>query len=446
MSRLTARLAGGAVLAAAILATLATAVATPPARAVVGTCTPDASWPVNRPDLANAVVSLVNSHRTGMGLVALQISPTLTASAVWKARHMAEYQYMQHDDPAPPIARTVSERLAACGYPIGSVGWGENIAYGYQTAQSVVTAWLNSPGHRANIENSTYRATGVGAAAASNGLVYWAQDFGTYVDGSDGTPSGSAPTVALTGGPASTTTSTGASFTWTTSGTVTSTTCSLDSGAAVACSSPKSYSGLAAGTHTFRVNVSNASGSSGASYTWTITSSTPSGSAPTVTLTSTPASSTSTSASFAWSTAGAVTSTACSLDGAVASACTSPKSYTGLAVGTHTFRVTVSNAYGSNSASYSWSVLSSSGGTGSGSLAVTITQAPPATTASNTSTFAWTTMGSVTGATCKLDASPPTSCSSPKSYWVAAGTHTFTVTVTGSGGASASATYKWTIT
>ena len=97
------------------------------------------------------MLTLVNQHRTAMGLTALQVSPTLTASAQWKSLHMAYYQYMDHDDPAPPVARAWSDRLAACGYPSASEG--ENIAYGYATAQDVMTGWLNSPGHRANIES-----------------------------------------------------------------------------------------------------------------------------------------------------------------------------------------------------------------------------------------------------------------------------------------------------
>ena len=74
---------------------------------------------------------------------------------------MAYYGYMQHDDPAPPIARLWYQRVQACGYA-GS-GMGENIAYGYPTPQDVMNGWLNSPGHKANIENASYRAIGVGA-------------------------------------------------------------------------------------------------------------------------------------------------------------------------------------------------------------------------------------------------------------------------------------------
>jgi uncharacterized protein YkwD len=53
----------------------------------------------------------------------------------------------------------------------------ENIAYGQRTAQEVVTAWMNSPGHRANILSSSTTQIGVGAAKKSDGTLYWTQMF-----------------------------------------------------------------------------------------------------------------------------------------------------------------------------------------------------------------------------------------------------------------------------
>jgi uncharacterized protein YkwD len=345
-----------AVFLAALVASLVTAATAPThANAVVGNCTPGSDWGTSRPDLASQVVTLINNHRTSMGLVALKVSPTLTNAAVWKARHMARYQYMQHDDPAPPIARTVPDRLEACGYPSRTTGWGENIAYGYTTPSAVVQAWLNSPGHRANIERASYRSTGVGAAASASGVLYWSQEFGTFDDsGSGGTPppSGSAPTVTLTGSPASSTTSGNASFTWTTGGTVTSTTCSLDNATPTACTSPKSYTGLALGSHTFRVTVSNTSGSSSATWNWSITSSSPSPTAPTVRFTS--RSSSGSTSTFTWSTTGTVTSTQCSLDTGARFNCSTPWTLTGVTSGSHRFNVYVSGPAGTASAWYTW--------------------------------------------------------------------------------------------
>jgi uncharacterized protein YkwD len=159
---------------AAVLAVAAALVA--PAGHAGGGCSPASDWPAANSGYAAEVVALVNDHRASLGLGSLQISSSLTAAAVWKAQHMAEYLYMQHDDPAPPVARGVGSRLSACGYSGG--GWGENIAYGYPSPGAVVNAWLNSSGHRANIENPAFTSIGVGAAAADSGTMYWAQDFG----------------------------------------------------------------------------------------------------------------------------------------------------------------------------------------------------------------------------------------------------------------------------
>jgi uncharacterized protein YkwD len=167
----------------------AAAVAACPAAAVAaGDCTPTASWPAAREDLATQVVALVNAHRVGLGLQPLAISPTLTAAATWKARHMAQYGYMDHDDPAPPVARTAGERIADCGYP--QAGWGENIAEGYKTAQAVVDGWLGSAGHRQNIEDPDYRATGVAVAGSP---LYWSQTFGSVLDAGSTMPAPVAP-------------------------------------------------------------------------------------------------------------------------------------------------------------------------------------------------------------------------------------------------------------
>jgi uncharacterized protein YkwD len=171
-------------LSAALLAAL-------PAGAVAaGDCTPAASWPADRADLAAQVVALVNAHRAQLGLAPLVVSPALTASAQWKARNMAALRYLEHDDPAPD-ARTADERVAACGYR--STMWGENIAMGYSTAQAVFDAWLDSPEHRANIERPEFRATGVGAAGAPT---YWAQSFGATVDAGSVVPTAVTPAAA----------------------------------------------------------------------------------------------------------------------------------------------------------------------------------------------------------------------------------------------------------
>ena len=159
----------------------------PPARAIAaaGDCSPGSDWGTLRADLAAQTVDLVNAHRATLGLRQLAVGSALQAAAVWKARHMAKYGYMAHDDPAPPVSRSTGERMAACGVT-GS--WGENIAAGFPSPASVVSGWLNSPGHRANIENPNYVSMGSGAAASASGQLYWAHTFSSSGSGSPPPP------------------------------------------------------------------------------------------------------------------------------------------------------------------------------------------------------------------------------------------------------------------
>jgi uncharacterized protein YkwD len=331
--------------------------ARPTQAAVVGNCTPGADWGAPSTSFAQEVLTLVNQHRASLGRTQLVISPTLTASASWKSLHMGYYRYMAHDDPAPPVARTTADRLQTCGYPIGSVGWGENIAYGYPTPQAVMTAWLNSSGHRANIENASYRAIGIGVARNASGTYYWTQNFGTLADAGSPPPPPpppppAAPTVTLASTPASSTTSTSASFSWTTTGSPTATTCSLDGATPTACTSPASYAGLALGGHTFVVRVLNSAGANSATYNWTVAVAAPK--KPTVTITQKPRNR-QTTATFAWTTTNSPTTVTCTLDGAPLASCSSPQTVT-VGRGGHRFVVTVSNAAGSDSDSDTWFV------------------------------------------------------------------------------------------
>jgi uncharacterized protein YkwD len=67
-------------------------------------------------------------------------------------------------------------RARAAGY---TAARSENIAWGYRDGAQVVSAWMKSPGHRANIVDCKARAVGVGAAYSANGTPYFTQDFGS---------------------------------------------------------------------------------------------------------------------------------------------------------------------------------------------------------------------------------------------------------------------------
>jgi uncharacterized protein YkwD len=320
-----------------------------PLAAGVGDCTPAQNWGALDASFAAEVVTLVNQHRASMSLGQLAVSPTLTDSANWKSLHMAYYGYMQHDDPAPPVARTPADRLAACGYPIGSVGWGENIAYGYSTPAAVMTAWLNSPGHRANIETPGFRAIGVGVARAANGTLYWTQNFGTVVDSASTpppTPPPPEPTQPSAPPPSSPPPPIPAPPT------------SPASPSAPAPAAP------AAGTSAPGPSPPTTSGSTPTSPPATpapVTRREPAA-APTprkrvrrpgVRFTKVPRSR-AVRPRFAWKTTGVPKRVTCSLDGAAPKPCSSPRVLARLKQGPHTFVVRAVNSAGRASARHTW--------------------------------------------------------------------------------------------
>ena len=158
-------------------------------------CTPDSSWGTINSSFAAQVLTLVNQHRASIGVGQLTTDGALQASAVWKSMNMAGLNYFDHND--DPIGRTVQQRLTDCGWPT-NLGWGENIAYGFSTPADVMNAWLNSPGHKANIENPSFNTTGIGVAANAQGVYYWTQDFGQGSSGSSPPPVTTTPPPATT--------------------------------------------------------------------------------------------------------------------------------------------------------------------------------------------------------------------------------------------------------
>ena len=102
------------------------------------------------------VILLVNAQRATAG-----------------CRDMARRRYFSH---TTPDGITFAQRIRAQGYTGSRIG--ENIAAGYPTASAVMTAWMKSPGHRANILNCRYTVIGVGSAIGGPYGYYWTQDFG----------------------------------------------------------------------------------------------------------------------------------------------------------------------------------------------------------------------------------------------------------------------------
>jgi uncharacterized protein YkwD len=142
----------------------------------LGLCAPGADWGTVDRSAGDRFLALLNAHRSRLGTPPLAANPALTAASVWKSMHMAEYDYLDHNDPPPPEARTAFQRGVECGY--GS-NMAENIAEGQGTPEEAMSDWLESPGHRRNMENPGYTDAGIGVAKARGGDRYWTLDLGS---------------------------------------------------------------------------------------------------------------------------------------------------------------------------------------------------------------------------------------------------------------------------
>jgi len=120
----------------------------------------------------NEVIRLVNIQRGNIGLPKLSTNWQLSRIARYKSQDMINKNYFSHISPTYGSPFNMMENF---GLKFSAAG--ENIAMGQQTPSSVVTAWMNSPGHKANILNPSYTQIGVGLAKNSNGTCYWTQMF-----------------------------------------------------------------------------------------------------------------------------------------------------------------------------------------------------------------------------------------------------------------------------
>ena len=118
---------------------------------------------------ASEVVRLTNSARSQNGYAALVEDGALSEAAAVRAREIA--RSFSHTRPS---GASFSSALSESG--VSYLRAGENIASGQKSASEVVNAWMNSPGHRANILNSSYSRIG-SASVNIDGTLYWVQIF-----------------------------------------------------------------------------------------------------------------------------------------------------------------------------------------------------------------------------------------------------------------------------
>jgi large repetitive protein len=247
---------------------------------------------------------------------------------------------------------------------------------------------------------------------------------------------GTAPTVAVTG-PPNPTNSTSASLAFTASEPSTFL-CKLDTAPLASCTSPRSYTPLNDGSHTFAVVATDTAGNVGntTSYTWTIDT-LPS----TATITLKPSNPSSTNSpifAFIASEGGSFT---CRLDGGAFAPCTSPTTYSNVGDGPHSFAVRATDLAGNTGpeAGHTWTIETRA-------PTAALTSAPSPLSNSSAATFAFSA-DEPSSFECALDGRGFEQCSSPATYHgLGHGQHAFRVRARDAvGNFSPAVSHSWAI-
>ena len=118
--------------------------------------------------ITGEILVLVNQHRQEIGLEALKRSTIADELAIEHTNYMIAQSNISHD--------YFNIRFQELQQKVNAHGAGENVASGYQDASSVMNGWLNSSGHKANIEGN-YTHIGLAAIKDAQGRYYYTQLF-----------------------------------------------------------------------------------------------------------------------------------------------------------------------------------------------------------------------------------------------------------------------------
>ena len=235
------------------------------------------------------------------------------------------------------------------------------------------------------------------------------------------TVSTTAPTVTLNTVPAALSNHTTADVAFTVDDPTATAWCSLDGGPATSCTSPVSYSGLSDGPHSIDIYAVSLGGQQSATVSSAFTVDTQ---APTLAISHAPSGSvTSANATLSYTVSDPSATVWCSVDGAAATACTSPVDLGGLPAGPHTVSLHATDPAGNSSAGSSASFsIDNTGPT------VSFTATPPAGSANRTATASFTTDDPSATTWCALDGNAATACAGSVSYSnLSQGSHTISV-------------------
>ncbi len=138
---------------------------------------------------SNGIIDFTNKQRATQGLDPLQENALLRKAAENKLEDMFKQQYFEHES---PDGKMPSDLAKDVGYEYVQVG--ENLALGnFKDDEVLVQAWMDSPGHRANILNKKYSEIGTAARKGMfEGKEVWlaVQEFGTPLSSCPSTSNG----------------------------------------------------------------------------------------------------------------------------------------------------------------------------------------------------------------------------------------------------------------
>ncbi|MGE7760069.1 CAP domain-containing protein [Peribacillus sp. NPDC097895] len=126
----------------------------------------------NSQSVEQQILRLVNEERSKQGLPSLEMDSAISHVAILKSEDMRDNNYFNHTSPryGSPF-----EMMKSFGVSYNYAG--ENIAAGQPSAEAVMSSWMNSPGHKANILNKNYSKIGIGHATGGKYSHYWTQQF-----------------------------------------------------------------------------------------------------------------------------------------------------------------------------------------------------------------------------------------------------------------------------
>lgn len=120
-------------------------------------------------DIETEILDLVNNYREENNLSTLKVLNIISSEANTHTNYMINTGEVSHANFNKRVQNLISNA--------GAKSVSENVAYGYSSAQAAVNAWINSSGHKKNIENPNATHFGISTEPDENGRNYFTQIF-----------------------------------------------------------------------------------------------------------------------------------------------------------------------------------------------------------------------------------------------------------------------------